>query len=165
MALWAEGTPLVASWRLSEGDGLVQLEWWLLWSEVERLEVFGQILGVGVCGGTGDAQGVSGWMEGWLGKVDAQGVDWEGLKSWEWLCASLGAYRSENGEVLGSGSALSGSHKCGGEEGEGRIDFALLGALDWAWACRRLGQGDWQDTEQMAGVLVVRGGGRREVRL
>ena len=82
VALWAEGTPLVAWWNFCEGVGRVELGWRLFWSEVEKLEVFGQILGVGVCGGTRDAHGVSGWMEGWLGKVDAQGVLWRILGGW-----------------------------------------------------------------------------------
>ena len=55
VALRAEGTPLVAWWNFCEGVGKVELGWRLFWSEVEKLEVFGQILGVGVCGGTGDA--------------------------------------------------------------------------------------------------------------
>ena len=28
-------------------------------------------------------------------------------------------------------------------EEEEAIGFVLLDALDWAWACRRLGQGNW----------------------
>ena len=49
VALRAEGAPLVAWWDFCEGVGRVELWWRLFWCEVEKLEIFGQMLGVSVC--------------------------------------------------------------------------------------------------------------------